>query len=445
MIADINTLATAIALCNIAFALLATIYISSAARYSFSIKKWRSAKVVSGGAFAINAASLSMHWGKLGVIVQVIHLLGFALELWAFCALLNKFEKYRTRAGNYVALMIAVQLLVGLSFSENVRLVIFSLMAGFIFGVLSSVALSVRQRNTITTTVAAAAGFCAFTFFIRALRGGMYLPLSQSEINNNISIFYYLLFSAFMINNVGFLLLLKQGDDDELTKAFADLERAERAQRELLSVASHEFRTPVAIIKASLDSLTLLKDQTPPEVSQRLDNIRLASQRMNRLADNLISYDRLRAQALRAEHKRIDVIEALRNIVSSYPRSPEIDLRAPTGSLYLYLDPVLLEVAMHNLIDNAIRYHNESMLPIRVSLELKKQDVEINVADAGPGIPDGEKQNIFYHFYSEDSDPNRGLGLAIVQSIARAHGGLAYARDNVPAGSVLTIRLPVND
>jgi signal transduction histidine kinase len=76
---------------------------------------------------------------------------------------------------------------------------------------------------------------------------------------------------------------------------------------------------------------------------------------------------------------------------------------------------------------------------------LKKQDVEINVADAGPGIPDGEKQNIFYHFYSEDSDPNRGLGLAIVQSIARAHGGLAYARDNVPAGSVLTIRLPVND
>jgi len=72
-----------------------------------------------------------------------------------------------------------------------------------------------------------------------------------------------------------------------------------------------------------------------------------------------------------------------------------------------------------------------------------EDDVEITVADHGPGVPDAEKEVIFERFYRRDAGPGSGLGLSIVRTIARLHGGDATVRDSSPQGAVFTIRLPL--
>ena len=108
-------------------------------------------------------------------------------------------------------------------------------------------------------------------------------------------------------------------------------------------------------------------------------------------------------------------------------------------------DGILLSIALHNLIDNALRYHESVDFPIIVSIEesLNPEDhwIELRVADRGSGIPDTDKELIFQRFYSTQGEQSSGLGLSIVRSIAQVHGGSVFALDNTPRGAVLVIRL----
>ena len=223
------------------------------------------------------------------------------------------------------------------------------------------------------------------------------------------------------------------------------LENAESDQRILLSMASHEFRTPAAMIKASLDSLALLKDIIPPEVAQRLENIGQASLRLNRLANNLISFDRMQELALKPKKQLLDLGQLASEVISKYLGNDTPQLQLPKHPVSLQGDSILLSIALHNLIDNALRYHKSIDFPIIVSIEesLAPEDhwIELRVADLGAGIPDTDKELIFQRFYSTQGEQSSGLGLSIVRSIAQAHGGTAFALDNTPRGSVMVIRL----
>lgn len=227
-----------------------------------------------------------------------------------------------------------------------------------------------------------------------------------------------------------------------------ELERAEAEQRQLLSVASHEFRTPAAMIKASLDSLAILKERIPPEVAQRLVNIGQASLRLNKLANNLISHDRLQELALKPKKQATDLCQLVREVSSKYPAENALQLELPDYPVILNADTALLGIALHNLIDNALRYHVGTDQPLRVSLTESEQSsehaLEIRVHDQGPGIADSEKEKIFQRFYSAKGGQSDGLGLSIVHSIARAHGGISFVIDNVPRGAVFAIKLPGN-
>lgn len=241
-----------------------------------------------------------------------------------------------------------------------------------------------------------------------------------------------------------------------LANTLNEMERAESEQRQLLSMASHEFRTPAAMIKASLDSLAMLKDQTPPMVQQRLNNMALASERMVLLANGLIQQDRLREHSLRPQLGLLDVCALVQSVAAHYPNAAAIDWACPPSALHMTADPTLLSIALYNLVDNALRHHpTDATSPVRVCLNTRLGDqgmpgdwVVIRVSDRGPGVPDEDKARLFDRFESGQTRPDRapsGLGLSIVARVAQVHGGRVAVSDNSPVGSVFELVLPLKN
>jgi len=239
-----------------------------------------------------------------------------------------------------------------------------------------------------------------------------------------------------------------------LSIALGSVQQAESEQRQLLSMASHEFRTPAAMIKASLDSLTYLQDSIAPEVQTRLENIRRASARMLALSNNLIDQDRLIELSLKPRLQPVDLCALVAEVLAHYAASDQVQARLPDAPVTVNADASLLSIALHNLIDNALRYGQptepDALVPatpcVTVTLCRLPDALELQVADLGPGIVDAEKQKVFerFHAVAHGGRPvSSGLGLAIVQSITQAHGGQALVRDNLPHGAVLVLRLPV--
>lgn len=229
----------------------------------------------------------------------------------------------------------------------------------------------------------------------------------------------------------------------DLVRALKEVEKAESDQRQLLSMASHEFRTPAAMIKASLDSLAYLKDAIQPEIAQRLNNIGKASIRLNDLANSLISHERLQELSMNPKKSAADLRELVCSVIQNYPADAHLQARMPDCAVKFSFDPVLLTIALHNLIDNALR-HNEA-LDGAVCITLLEADgkAELRVADHGSGIADADKEGVFERFFSSRGGHNNGLGLSIVDSVARSHGGNACALDNLPKGTVMVIELPM--
>jgi signal transduction histidine kinase len=241
-----------------------------------------------------------------------------------------------------------------------------------------------------------------------------------------------------------------------LSQTLRAVQQAEVQQRQLLSMASHEFRTPAAMIKASLDSLVFLKDSIAPEVATRLTHMRQASVRLVELSNNLIDQDRLLEMALKPRLLPVDLGRLVVDVLARYPAPVMSEL--PQGPVTIEGDAALLSIALHNLVDNALRHGGSidgDTRPVIVALHLQPDWVELQVADFGPGIADEDKQKVFERFHviprrhrrvSDCEAPppaSSGLGLAIVQSIAHAHGGEALVRDNSPQGAVLVLRLPL--
>ena len=241
-----------------------------------------------------------------------------------------------------------------------------------------------------------------------------------------------------------------------LSKALHDVQQAESSQRQLLAMASHEFRTPAAWIKASLDSMDILKAQVPPEIASRLTNMRQASMRMIGLANDLINEDRLHELALKPHIQAMDLRQLVADVVARYSGESELVSDLPASPLHIRGDAALLGIALHNLIDNALRHAHPTPpeVPlIRVSLHIQTDHVELNVADNGPGIADSKKEWVFeryhagqYHDFNDGDagvSTSSGLGLSIVQDIAQAHGGRTMVRDVLPHGALLSLILPL--
>jgi len=240
----------------------------------------------------------------------------------------------------------------------------------------------------------------------------------------------------------------------ERTQLAADRERArvdietERARNALLSSVSHDLRTPLAAITGAASSLRDGAALEPATHRELADTIVDEAQRLGRLVGDLLDLTRLESGALRARKEWHSVEEvvgaALTRLEPELARHP-VELSLPDDLPLVPLDDVLMEQALFNLIDNAIKY-SPAGSPIEISAAVADGRLKLEVADRGPGLPPGQEAQIFEKFHRGEPHAERrgvGLGLTICRGIAQAHGGTIAARNRPGGGAVLTIELPL--
>jgi signal transduction histidine kinase len=226
--------------------------------------------------------------------------------------------------------------------------------------------------------------------------------------------------------------------------------RSERAtlatQRDFVAMVSHEFRTPLSIIKAVAQRLRSHVSLGDPDLQQRLARLDRATQRMTAMIETYLADDRMR----QPEVARAATPFAPGTLVSAATElhaamDARLDVEEPSGLPGVRGDLPLLTIALSNLIDNALKY---SPLEARVRLRahVAGAHVRIDVVDRGSGVPDAERERIFQR-YVRGSDgsgrPGAGLGLHLAREIARRHGGDLVLAASDAGGSTFSLLLPM--
>ncbi|MBI6546468.1 MAG: DUF4118 domain-containing protein [Cyanobacteria bacterium NC_groundwater_1444_Ag_S-0.65um_54_12] len=236
-----------------------------------------------------------------------------------------------------------------------------------------------------------------------------------------------------------------------LTRKEADAARrqaeSERLRSSLLSAVSHDLRTPLTSIIGAASSLVdgteLLDSNTRRELA--LDVV-LEAERLNRLVNNLLHATRLAAGPVTLVRNWSSLDEILGAALARLGDSAEqIAVNLRTDLPALQVDVALLEQAMYNLLDNAVK-HTPEGTPVSVRAFCDGRTLVIEIADQGPGLPPGEEERIFEKFCSFGRGkvtPGTGLGLAIVRGVVEAHGGQINAMNRPDGGSLFRLSLPL--
>lgn len=232
------------------------------------------------------------------------------------------------------------------------------------------------------------------------------------------------------------------------------LEHSFEAEQQFTSDASHELRTPMAVIMAQTE-LALEKPRTPDQYRQALEVIRRQGRQMNALIASMLDYTRLELRPENYPLTDLDYSALLRSLAQdmSLIGYKNITMRTEIeDNIHIQGNALLLERALRNLIDNAYKYGNEEG-NIQVKLRLTDENTaKCLIIDDGPGIPADEMEHIFERFYRGESYksnriPGTGLGLAMVRIIAEIHGGSISAQspdEETGIGSTFTLLLPAS-
>lgn len=217
----------------------------------------------------------------------------------------------------------------------------------------------------------------------------------------------------------------------------------------LLESVSHDLRTPLATIRALAG--TLIDPEVtldPADARASAAAIDAEADRLNRLVGNLLDLSRIEGGALRVADEAIDLEDAVMRLVTPFEGTApvtdvEVDIPAET---VVRADPVLLEQALANLLDNA-RRHGGRDVHIRVhATALEDRRVRITVEDSGPGVPDAALPRVFDKFYRPETGrpggSGTGIGLAVVRGFVEAMGGSVTARRAELGGLAIDFDLP---
>ena len=223
---------------------------------------------------------------------------------------------------------------------------------------------------------------------------------------------------------------------ETLNEMLARLEAGFERERAFTADASHELRTPLSILKAELE-LALREGRSPEELRAALESAAEETDRLVRLAEDLLVIARLDQGRLPLRVTELDATELVTDTAARFdPRAREggRSVRAEwTRPISFKGDRARLDQALSNLVDNALR-HGEG--DVVVGAVAQNSTVELHVRDSGPGFAPDFIEKAFERFTREDGARSRGgagLGLAIVAAVAASHGGDAHAA-NLPAG-----------
>jgi signal transduction histidine kinase len=225
-----------------------------------------------------------------------------------------------------------------------------------------------------------------------------------------------------------------------------------RLKSDFVSNVSHELRTPLALIRLYAETLELGRLTNPEKHQEYYCIIRKESERLTALINNILDFSRIEAGRKEYEFRETDMRELVRNTLESYRYQIEqhgFTFEEQIGEVPpLKVDREAMARSLVNLVNNALKYSQDRKY-IGVNLYRENGSVKLEVIDHGIGIPLTEQPKIFEKFYRV-GDPlvhntkGSGLGLSLVQHIARAHGGDISVDSRPGAGSKFTITLPVD-
>jgi signal transduction histidine kinase len=238
-----------------------------------------------------------------------------------------------------------------------------------------------------------------------------------------------------------------------MDRMLATLERAFTSQREFVTNAAHELKTPIAVMKSTLQ-LALQRPRRADEYCRELQNALEDVARLETLTHSMLRL--ARAEQLQAEHRIHDLpmVDLAASCETSAERwrpmakskSVQIMFEASEVS-QIQGDPDDLETIWNNLIDNAVRYSPPGTA-VRVSVSRNNGHALVAVEDQGPGIQKSDLKNIFERFHRVDSSRARetggyGLGLAIAKAMVEAYGGTITVESRDGSGTIFSVRLPI--
>jgi signal transduction histidine kinase len=224
--------------------------------------------------------------------------------------------------------------------------------------------------------------------------------------------------------------------------------RLSRQQNNFMLSVTHELKSPIAAVKLNLQTMerhNLTEDKKKMLVERCVHE----ANRLNDLCNNMLLASQMEGRQYVPSKEKIDLTDLVEKNVQDYIiRYPGRFEMAEPADTALTGDRLLLEMAVNNLLENAVKYTPADKL-VRVSLEAKNNNAVLRVIDQGPGIADSEKKKVFNKFYRVGNEETRkskgtGLGLYLTAKIVKQHKGRISISDNSPSGCIFEIVLPLS-
>ncbi len=257
----------------------------------------------------------------------------------------------------------------------------------------------------------------------------------------------------------------ERGDEiDRLRQVFGEMSgrmigqmhkirEADHLRRELVSSVSHDLRTPLASLRGYLETLLLKREKLSPEEHEKYLTTALRhSERLGELVSELFDLAKLESVDMQVKWEPFHLGELVQDVAQEFRLAGEqkrirIETEFPENLPFVSADIGLIERAVENLIDNAIRYTPEGGT-VTVALSAEPSQVAVRVQDTGIGIPEEDLPHIFDRFYRTKGHPcdesdGSGLGLAITRRIIELHGSQIQVASEPNVGTTFTFHLPL--
>lgn len=239
---------------------------------------------------------------------------------------------------------------------------------------------------------------------------------------------------------------------DTIVANVEDLKQTDRLRRELIANVSHDLRNPLAALQGYLETIMMKGDALSPDERQRyMETVLKNTRSLNTLVGELFELSKLDAQQIEPDFEAFSIAELVQDVVMQFqPKADQLNVtleaNLPERLSLVYADIGLVERAISNLIDNALRY-TPAGGHVRVVPSDDGDAVSVQVIDTGYGIPPEDLPHIFERFYRVEKSraPDKGgtgLGLAIAQKILELHGSTLAVQSALGKGTTFSFALP---
>jgi len=214
-------------------------------------------------------------------------------------------------------------------------------------------------------------------------------------------------------------------------------------------MVSHEFRTPLGVIRAAGESLgRYFQRLTEAQRTELLGDIAKSTHRMNDLIEEVLLLGKVESGKMECRPALVDLPEVCRRVIAEVRAATHdacpIDFSATDAKPGLKLDEGLVVIVLSNLLSNAVKYSRPGK-PVRLEARQDESHVILEVRDEGIGIPESDRAELFHSFHrgtNVGAIPGSGLGLTIVKRCVELHGGAIAVASTEGRGTTFTVRLP---